>query len=452
MRRVLTFKRARTYAPVLIGVLIVAWVYELRTATPPIYGTDVPIGGDYIAFHAAGRLLREGLGGQLYERAPLVAAQDALLHGLVPGFYDAFRNPPFAALPFVPLSLLELVPGFVAWSLVSLTCLGLAIWLFLQELPDLRRSWRGLLILVFAFAPVILGLIDGQNATVSLLLFVLLYRALLHHQERRAGFWSAVGLFKPQLFLVFPVVLAARRSKSGLGVYGLTAVALAVVSVLLVGVDGSVAWVRILLEPESGQVLANAWRMVSLKSFLDVLLPGLPALALAIYAVSAMGILAGVWRLWSALRPAEAVMLREPATEPVDCVRAQGSASSSFGATTVDVADPRALSWRRQFDLAWIFTSLAAVLVDPHLVDYDLTVLIPAGVLAAREVPATRWPMVVLYVLLLFRAHVPLADIAQIQLSALVLLVCFGLVARTALLNGSVPAGARAAFEHAMSR
>ena len=190
--------------------------------------------------------------------------------------------------------------------------------------------------------------------------------------------------------------------------YGLTAVALAVVSVLLVGVDGSVAWVRILLEPESGQVLANAWRMVSLKSFLDVLLPGLPALALVLYVACGAAILAGVWRLWSALRPAvaaavilpaEPVILSEPATE--------GSASQ----------------WRRRFDLAWIYTSLAAVLVDPHLVDYDLSVLVAAGIVGAALVPRLAPAIVLLYLVALLRAQVPLGD-ASVLLTPVVLAGC----------------------------
>ena len=33
-------------------------------------------------------------------------AADGLLDGRIPGFYDAFRNPPFFALPFVPLAVL----------------------------------------------------------------------------------------------------------------------------------------------------------------------------------------------------------------------------------------------------------------------------------------------------------------------------------------------------------
>ena len=384
MKRVLTFKRARTYALVFIGLYIAAWTYELSSGSPPLYGDNVPIGGDYIAFHAAGRLLLNGRGSDLYDRSAVMSVQDGFLAGRALGFFDAFRNPPFAALPFVPLALIDLVPGFVVWSLLSLGCLGLGLRLLLDEIPSLKPRWRGLVILVFAFAPVFFGLIDGENGTVSLLLFVLIYRALVRNQDKQAALWAALGLFKPQLFFVFPVVLLARRGWTALLVYALAAFGLAGISWALVGPDGLAAWLRILIEPESGQVLVNAWRMVSLKSFLDTLLPGQQAVALGLYVPASVLLLVVLFRRW---------------------------------------ADRRA-----PLQMLWIFTSLVAVLVDPHLVDYDLTVLVPAGVFAALLVPTVRWWLVVLYVLLIFRAQLPLVGDSAIQLSAVCLLICLGLV------------------------
>jgi alpha-1,2-mannosyltransferase len=383
VRRLLTFRRARTYALVLIGLYVVAWIYELRSGSGPVYGDNVPIGGDYIAFHAAGRLLLDGRGAELYDRPAIVAIQDVLLNGRLPGFYDAFRNPPFAALPFVPIALLDLVPGFIVWSVVSLACLGLAIWLLLKELPDLKPRWRGLLVLVFAFAPVFFGLIDGENATVSLLLYVLIYRALVRNQDTQAALWAALGLFKPQLFFVFPLVLLARRSWLAVLVYALTALALVAVSMAVVGTEGLAAWVRILIEPESGQVLVNAWRMVSARSLLDILLPGQSTLALGLYVAASAIVLAALFERWA--------------------------------------------HRRAPFDLLWIFTCLVAVLVDPHLVDYDLTVLVPAGMLAAMYIPGSRWWIVLLYPLLVFRAQVPVVGDSAVQLSTVVLLACIGL-------------------------
>ena len=274
--RLLTWKRACVYAVPVIAVFVAAWVYTLVGAQPPLNAQRIPIGGDYIAFHTAGLLLMQAQGAQLYEHALVVATQDDLLQGAAPGFYDAYRNPPFFALPFAPLSLLGLIPGYAAWSLLSLAFLALALWLLLQDVPELQARWRGLTILVFAFPPVIIGLLDGQNTTLSLLLYVLIYRSLLRGQDRAAGVWAALGIFKPQLFFVFPIIFLASRRWRALATYAASALLLALLSFALVGSEGTLGWLRILLDMETANSAANAWRMHSLKAFFDLLTPSQP--------------------------------------------------------------------------------------------------------------------------------------------------------------------------------
>jgi hypothetical protein len=381
--RLLTWKRARVYSLALVFIYVFAWGYVLVNGEPPLNSSGVPIGGDFIAFYTAGRLVLSGEAAQLYDHDTVAGLQNLILGGRAPGLYDAFRNPPFFVLPFVPLGFLDLLPAFAVWFIVSTVCLAAALWLLLDEVPELRRGWRGLVAMVLAFAPVYFGLIDGENATLSLLLYVLIYRALVRDQTGLVGVWAALGLFKPQLFLVFPLVFVARRSWRALLTYALTALGLAAVSLALVGVAGMLAWLRILVEPEAGNALTNAWRMASLKSFIDALLPSSSSLALGLFLASAVLLLGGVIAVWSSRRTS-----------------------------------------RR---MAWIFTSLVAVLVDPHLVDYDLTVLVPAGVLAATLVPSVRIGIALLYPVLVFRAQLPLGD-STLQLSPLILVVCLGVV------------------------
>jgi hypothetical protein len=377
--RVLTWKRARAYALTLVVLYVVAWVDVLLRGSVPLNSSGTPIGGDYIAFHAAGRLVLTGRASELYDHSAVSQLQQALLGGRIPNFYDAYRNPPFFAALFAPLAGLDLLRGFAVYSLVGLACLGLAIWLLLTELPWLRPRWRGLVVLVLAFPPVYFGLIDGENATVSLLLYVLIYRAFARGNERTAGAWAALGLFKPQLFFVFPLIFLATRRWRALAWYIAVALILFALSAALVGPAGMLGWLRILIEPETGNATVNAWRMASLKSFFDALLPGQTLVSLALYATSALGLLVLLLRAWS---------------QPV-----------------------------RSLPLLWALTSLVAVLVDPHLVDYDLTVLVPAGLLAAGLVPCLRWPLVAGYLLTLLRAQVPI-DPASLQLTVLLLAWC----------------------------
>ncbi|HEV7666026.1 MAG TPA: glycosyltransferase family 87 protein [Chloroflexota bacterium] len=384
--RLLTFKRASVYALLLIALYAVASVQVLLAGNPPLNSAGVPIGGDYIAFHSAARLLLSGRGADIYDQAALAAVQDQLLGGRIANFYDAYRNPPFYVLLYVPFAALDLLPGYVLFTVFSLGCLALALWLLVAEMPALRSRWPGLVILVLAFPPVYFGLIDGENATLALLLYALLYRSLVRGEDRAAGVWAALGLFKPQLFVVFPLVFLARRQWRALAAYIVTAFALAVVSLLLVGPEGMQAWLRILFDQESGNASVNAWRMASLKSFFDSLLPRQMWLAMGLYLMTTLLLLSCLVHVWS--------------------------------------------SRRLNLHLAWTFTVLTAVLIDPHLVDYDLTVLVAAAVSALLLIPELRPMAVGVFALLPLRAAVALGDSVSIQLSVLVLLGCIGVTLR----------------------
>lgn len=371
----LNWRRARFFALVLIALYVVAWVdVVVVTGDPPLNSGGVPIAGDYIAFHTAGRLILSGQAASLYSHDAVSRVQVGLVDGRIPNFYDAFRNPPFYALTYVPLALLDLLPAFAVWCVLGLACLGLALRLLLEEVPQLRERWRGVLIFAFAFPPLYFGLIDGENALLSLLLFALIYRSLVRQQDVALGVYCALGLFKPQLFFVFPLVLLVTRRWRALAAYAATAIVLALVSFAVVGADGLQAWVRVLLEPEGGNATVNGWRMASAKAFLDALLPTFASLSLALYVVVTLALLAATAFVWS----------RRSVNRPA----------------------------------AWLFTCLVAVLVDPHLVDYDLTVLLAGGIVAATLMPRLAWPTAALYAIALLRAAVPLGEQVSVQLTA----------------------------------
>ena len=374
--RLVTWKRARVYAFVLCALYLVAWGWVVFTGDPPVNRSGQPIAGDFIAFYTAGRLVLTGDAAHMYDHDRVAALQHEMLQGHAAAFFDAYRNPPFFALPFVPLALMDLLPAAGVWFAISAGMLAVAVWLLLEELPELKRRWRGLAIVVFAFPPVYFGLIDGENATLSLLLYALIYRALVHGREVQTGVWAALGLFKPQLFVVFPFILLARRMWRGLIAYAFVALGLAVVSVITVGPGGIQEWIRVLVEPEGGNTLANGWRMASLKSFLDLLLPDAAALTLGLYLVGSIALLSAVVVGWSDRR-----------TPP---------------------------------QLAWIMTCLAAVLIDFHLVDYDLTVLVSAGVFLGSLVGFNRLWLVALYLSSLLRISVPIGP-SSVQVTTLIL-------------------------------
>ena len=381
LKHLLTWKRCATYAGIVGLLFLAAWAWSTFAGRAPLTRSGEPILGDYVAFYAAGRMVLEGHADAIFDPAAVRAAQAAATQGLVPDLYDPLRNPPFVALALAPLALLDPLASFVVWSALNLAALGGAVWLALDVIPSLRRHWRPVLIIALAFAPVYRGLIGGQNATVSLLLFVLIYRSMRVRHDGRAGFWSALGLFKPQLFLVYPVVFAASRRWRALAVFSLVGAGLAVVSLAMIGPHGLQQWFQVIVDHESGNAARNAYRMHSLKAFFDLLMPDQSMLAIGLYAIGAGVLLVLLARLWS---------------------------TSTHRTQSGDLA------------LLWAFTSVVAVLVDPHLIDYDLTVLILAALLLGVAHAHGKWWVAGFYATtlcsLLFDFRLPIGAV-QIQLT-----------------------------------
>jgi hypothetical protein len=316
------------------------------------------IGGDYAAFYAAGRLTLEGQVNRVYDSDVIRAVQQVAIDARVPDFYVAYRNPPFFAVMLAPLAVLDLLPSFAVWSLASVALLITAVAFTLRTLPRLRSHWKLIVLVIAGFCPVYTGLVDGQNAAVSLLLYVLVYLALRQERDGQAGAWAALGLFKPQLFFLLPLVFAAGRRWRALLVYCGVASALGLASLILVGPDGAAAWLHIIVGFEPANAAKLAGRMYSLKAFFDVLLPDRAGAALGLSVICSLAVVALVIRVW-----------RAP------------------GAFHHDLA------------LRWVLTMLAALLVDPHLLDYDLTVLVLPGLLIVDTSSEAPWWIAGLFLL-----------------------------------------------------
>jgi hypothetical protein len=355
-RRWLSIFTARNLALISGAVAVIylsatAYGYANALNADPMEPAGGPIGGDYAAFYAAGRLVLEGQFTQLYDREVVASIQQAATDHRIPDYYVAFRNPPFFAPVLAPFAFIDLIPSFAAWSVVSVALLVIAVALTLRTLPQLQAHWKLVALAIAGFCPVYSGLIDGQNAAVSLLLYVLVYVALRERRDAWAGAIAALGLFKPQLFFVLPLVFAASRRWRALLVYAAVASALGLASVVMVGPEGALAWARIIVGYEPGNAAKLAGRMYSFKAFFDVLLPEQTSLALGLSVIFSIVILALVARTWT---------------------------------TRSAVHD--------NLPLRWTFTMLAALLVDPHLLDYDLTVLVlPALLIAGVLSEAPLW-------------------------------------------------------------
>ena len=277
VERFVSWQRVQRWA--LAGVLVWAAVYAWLLA-----GGALPqdrfghlVGGDYSVFYAAGRLVVAGQGPELYrlgiqQQTGVVALfSDARSAG---GGYVRYVNPPFYALLFAPLSCLPYLWSFALWSCLSLLCLAGALLALRKHVALLQVHLGTILALSLCFLPAIDALLDGQNSLLSLLLFALLYRSLADRRNVQAGIFAGLGLYKPQLFLLFPLLFLFDKRWRALAAYGATALVLAGLSVAAAGPGGPAAWLRLLASPGFGDALLQPQigRVDSLGGFADLLL------------------------------------------------------------------------------------------------------------------------------------------------------------------------------------
>ncbi len=159
------------------------------------------LGGDYPAFYAAGRIANEGDWERLYGFARQAAAQKDLLPTENEGALLPFAYPPFVALLYVPLALVNFRLSFLIHTLLMFLALAVAMRLFSHRNPNIAAHYDLALVAALLYYPMLKAIFGGQNTPVTLLLVVAVWRAGLDRREWLAGFFLGLMLFKPQFGL-----------------------------------------------------------------------------------------------------------------------------------------------------------------------------------------------------------------------------------------------------------
>lgn len=190
---------------------------------------------DFRQFYAGGYILRAGLRHSLYDPRVQTETENSIVSPstqVLPMIHPAYEY-----LFFAPLSLLPYKAAYALWLVVNLLVLaycGLRISRLVND------PWLALA-LVAGFAPVLATLMHGQDS-LWLLLFCLL--SLDATTDFRSG--ALLGLTAFRFHLLIPVLIVHALWKKWRFVAGalLTSASLAVISVLLVGMKGSLLYPR----------------------------------------------------------------------------------------------------------------------------------------------------------------------------------------------------------------
>jgi len=238
-------QRVAVSARVVPGLWIIVCLLLLCQATACYIGSDAPLKGrvDLRAFYAAGTILRSGHGAQLYDYNYQEQIQNAVVGPRANAL--PFLYPSFAALPFVPLSLLTYRTAFFVWLGLNLGLLILAGILLRPWLPYFAgRNWITLPAFYGCLFGVSVALVQGQ---ISFLLLVVYCGAWVMLRQQRpflAGLLISIGLMKFQIAIpIFVLFLLWKQWRVVSGFLAGAAV-LAVVSFALVGREGISVYVH----------------------------------------------------------------------------------------------------------------------------------------------------------------------------------------------------------------
>jgi alpha-1,2-mannosyltransferase len=274
----------------------VAWIVWLGSLAVGGWYKDAEgtlLGADHLAFFHAARLIGEGRQAELYDYVHLSEEgyQKSII-GWPWGGFEAYRNPPFYALLYLPTTGLSYYTSFLIWTALSFALLALSVVLLRPARPLRAFLWA------VGFYPVFAAISFGQNTLISLAIFAGVYRLLESDRRFTAGLVAGLLWFKPQLLiglLIWWTFNPRRYLRSWLGL-GLTGVALAILSWGALP-EGSQAFVDSLRKNVqfSGEKM---WNKHTPKAFFEMLVPGLPANAYWAFAVVvAAASIAVAWRV-----------------------------------------------------------------------------------------------------------------------------------------------------------
>jgi len=200
---------------------------------------------DFTIFYTAAKILQQGDRSRLYDDHLQKNVQTAFSpRGLeLRASVLPYNHPPFEALLFLPLAQFSYLTAYLLWLGINLALLATLPFILRPHLPGLRDLPIFLWMLAsLAFFPIFASLIKGQDSVLLLFLYSLAFVGLSRINERAAGIWTSLGLFKYHLVLPFAISFVGR--KRFLLSFILTALVLLLLCVLVTGWTGLLSYPR----------------------------------------------------------------------------------------------------------------------------------------------------------------------------------------------------------------
>ncbi len=194
-------------------------------------------GADFFSFYAATRLLLETGGRHLYDAAlqhqyqGQITSQWTSHASLLP-----YIHPPFYTVLIAPLGLLSFHAAYVALALANMLLLAATVVVMSKANRWAANQTIVAGLVTAAFLPAWVVIFQGQSDFLILLALALSYYSWTRGREGWAGMFAGLAIVKPQMILVLPLLLLARRAWRALVGFAAAAVALFAASLLFLDI------------------------------------------------------------------------------------------------------------------------------------------------------------------------------------------------------------------------
>jgi hypothetical protein len=331
-------KEARAFGVCGIAIALIACGLSLYYGFKGEAFLGRPLGGDFVQFYAAGRVLNQHQPAKLFDPPYFSAVQHEILPSMAATQWLIFGNPPCIAALFRPLALLTYRQAYCVWLMFS-ACLYVTGLLLL-----LRGRWGSTALLLGLSTPMFTleTWIGGQVSVFGFFIFALSARFFESERYFLAGLVLGFAAYKPSLLVIAAAMFLFARCWRMLAGICVSASLVVAACFAAAGIDGMRLWLSTLRVFQymisDEQSILRRTKYVDLNSFF-VVLGGLNVVTkTAAFLIVAGAVLALAWTWF------------------------QSSGD------------------RR---LLWATTIAATLILNVYVPVYDTTILIPAIVLVA---------------------------------------------------------------------
>jgi hypothetical protein len=257
---------------------------------------------DFSLTYVGARIVHQDGGARLYDLSFQKQVRDSLFEHPNPLFYE---HPPFEALFLAPLSIFPFRTAYMLWGLLN-AAVWLTVMFFLRSFLPWPRENLGYICLWFLFAPLGVALFQGQSSILILACYAMAFIKLQQDRHFGGGLWLGLGLLKLQFVLPFAFIFFVRRKWQFLTGFALSLLLMVVLSVIAVGLKGTVGYVHLLSDVNNNPLnlsYGSATDMPTIYGFVHAILDReIPSqeLNLAVACLS-IALLAFVARKWQSV-------------------------------------------------------------------------------------------------------------------------------------------------------